>query len=116
MAQEEMEVDLQAEAGSSAENLNTLPTEPSGHAVLSSHALVLSEGGDSAAALPADDTVVIPNAGAEEAAAEPDSQLSPVTAPSVFQRLQGEQVTHPWARRGRSQQRVGGSQRTISAR
>ncbi|XP_057271180.1 E3 ubiquitin-protein ligase RFWD3 isoform X2 [Pezoporus wallicus] len=115
MAQEEMEVDLQAEAGSSTENSNTLSTEPTGHAVLSSQALALSEG-DSAAALLADDTVVTPNAGTEEAAAEPDPQLCPVTAPSVLQRLQGVQVMHLWVRRGRSHQQLGGSQRTISAR
>lgn len=116
MAQEEMDVDLQAEADSSAENPNTLSTELSSHAVLSSQAPALSEGGDSVAALPADDTVVTPNAGTEEAVAEPDPQLRPVAAPSVLQRLQGAQVMHLWVRRGRSHQRVGGSQRTISAR
>ncbi|NXK78400.1 RFWD3 ligase, partial [Amazona guildingii] len=116
MAQEEMEVDLQAEAGSSAENPNTLSTEPSGDTVQSSQVPGLNEGGDNAAVLPADDTVVIPNAGTEEAAAEPDPQLCPVVAPSVLQRLQRAQVMHLWVRRGRSQQRVGGSQRTVSTR
>ncbi|KAM4638608.1 E3 ubiquitin-protein ligase RFWD3 isoform 2-T3 [Amazona ochrocephala] len=116
MAQEEMEVDLQAEAGSSTENPNTLSTEPSGHTVQSSQVPGLNEGGDSAAVLPADDTVVIPNAGTEEAAAEPDPQLCPVMAPSVLQRLQRAQVMHLWVRRGRSQQRVGGSQRPVSTR
>ncbi|XP_005152317.1 E3 ubiquitin-protein ligase RFWD3 [Melopsittacus undulatus] len=116
MAQEEMEVDLHAEAASSEENPNTLSTEPSRHVVLSSQAPIPSEGGDSAAALPANDTVVTPNAGTEEAAAEPDLQLHPVMAPSVLQRLQGAPVMHLWVRRGRSHQRVGDSQRTICAR
>ncbi|XP_061231833.1 E3 ubiquitin-protein ligase RFWD3 [Neopsephotus bourkii] len=115
MAQEEMELDLQAEAGSSTENSNTPSTEPSGHAVLSSQALALSEG-DNAAALAADDTVVTLNAGTEEGAAEPGLPLCPITAPGVFRRLQGVQVMHLWVRRGRSQQRSGDSHRTISAR
>ncbi|NXT63875.1 RFWD3 ligase, partial [Chaetops frenatus] len=129
MAQEEMEVDLQPVAGYSVETLGTPGPEPSGHAALSSHIPVLGEGGGSAAALPADDAVVTPNAGSptREAAAEPDPQPSPAVTPSGQQRLQGAfdlyqplpvpQLTqHPQARRARRQQRVGGSQRTISAR
>ncbi|NXN75731.1 RFWD3 ligase, partial [Himantopus himantopus] len=126
MAQEEMEVDLQPVAGYSVENLRTLPTEPSGHAALSSHAPVLSEGGGSIIVLPADDAVVIPNAGTtREVAAEPDPQLSSASAVNGLQRLQGafdpyrlrSQVTQrPPVRRARRQQRIGGSQRTVSAR
>ncbi|NWR84518.1 RFWD3 ligase, partial [Furnarius figulus] len=125
MAQEEMEVDLQAVTGYSEENLGTLPTEPSGHAMLPSHAPVLGEGGGSAAVLPADDAVVTPNPGTREAAAAPDPPLSP--ALRGLQRLQGTfdpnqplpvpQLTQrPQGRRARRQQRVGVSQRTISAR
>ncbi|NXA17669.1 RFWD3 ligase, partial [Ibidorhyncha struthersii] len=128
MAQEEMEVDLQPVAGYSVENLRTLPTEPSGHAALSSHAPVLGEGGGSVTVLPADDAVVIPNAGTtREVAAEPDPQLSSASALNRLQRLQGAfdphrplpvpQVTQrPPVRRARRQQRIGGSQRTVSAR
>ncbi|KAM9288817.1 E3 ubiquitin-protein ligase RFWD3 [Morus bassanus] len=127
MAQEEMEVDLQPVAGYSVENLGTFPTEPSGHAVLSSHAPVLSEGGGSVTVLPADDAVVIPNAGTREAAAEPDPQSSPTSALHGLQRLQGAfdpyrllpvpQVTQrPRVTRARRQQRIGGSQRTVSTR
>ncbi|XP_027502496.1 E3 ubiquitin-protein ligase RFWD3 [Corapipo altera] len=126
MAQEEMEVDLQIVAGYPVENLRTLPTEPSGHAGLSSHAPVLGDGGGSAAVLPADDAVVTPNPGTtREAAAEPDPPLSP--ALRGLQRLQGTldpnqplalpQLTQrPQAGRARRQHRVGGSQRTVSAR
>ncbi|NWT08907.1 RFWD3 ligase, partial [Vireo altiloquus] len=128
MAQEEMEVDLQPVAGYSVETLRTLAPEPSGHAVLSSHVPILSEGGGSTAALPADDAVVTPSAGTtSEAAAEPDPPPSPAMAPSGLQRLQGAfdlyqplpvpQLTQrPQVRRARRQQRVGGSQRTTSAR
>ncbi|NXB13902.1 RFWD3 ligase, partial [Rhagologus leucostigma] len=128
MAQEEMEVDLQPVAGYSVESLQTLAPEPSGHAALSSHVPLLGEGGGSAAALPADDAVVTPSAGTtREAAAEPDPPPSPATAPSGLQRLQGAfdlyqplpvpQLTQrPQLRRARRQQRVGGSQRTISTR
>ncbi|NXW24952.1 RFWD3 ligase, partial [Circaetus pectoralis] len=128
MAQEEMEVDLQPVAGYSVENLRTLPTEPSGHTALLSRAPVLDEGGGSVTVLPADDAVVIPNAGTtREAAAEPDPQLGPAVALNGLQRLQGAldpyrpfhmpQVTQRLrVRRGRRQQRIGGSQRTISAR
>ncbi|NWW05305.1 RFWD3 ligase, partial [Oreocharis arfaki] len=128
MAQEEMEVDLQPVAGYSVETLQTLAPEPSGHAALSSHVPMLSEGGGGAAALPAGDAVVTPSAGTtREAAAEPDPPPSPATAPSGLQRLQGAfdlyqplpvpQLTQqPQVRRARRQQRVGGSQRTISTR
>ncbi|NXE13711.1 RFWD3 ligase, partial [Lophotis ruficrista] len=128
MAQEEMEVDLQPVAGYSVENLRTFPTEPSGHAALSSGAPVLGEGGGSITDLPADDAVVTPNAAAtREAAAEPDAQFSPASALNGLQRLQGPfdpnrplpvtQVTQrPRVRRARRQQRIGGSQRTVSAR
>ncbi|XP_074957873.1 E3 ubiquitin-protein ligase RFWD3 isoform X2 [Phalacrocorax aristotelis] len=127
MAQEEMEVDLQQAAGYSVENLRTFFTEPSGYAVLSSHASVLSEG-DSITVLPADDAVVIPNADTtREAAAEPEPQLSPALALNRLQRLQGvfdpyrplpvPQVTQRLrVTRARRQQRIGGSQRTVSAR
>ncbi|XP_014736316.1 PREDICTED: E3 ubiquitin-protein ligase RFWD3 [Sturnus vulgaris] len=126
MAQEEMEVDLQPVAGYSVETLQTLAPEPSGHTVLS-HIPVLGEGGGNAAALPADDAAVTPNAGTtREAAAEPDLHMNPATAPSGLQRLQGAldlyqqpvpQLTQrPQVRRARRQQRIGGSQRTISAR
>ncbi|NWV83922.1 RFWD3 ligase, partial [Dasyornis broadbenti] len=128
MAQEEMEVDLQPVPGYPVENLQTLPLEPSGHAALSSHIPMLGEGGGSTAALPADDAVVTPNAGTtRETAAEPDSPPGPAMAPSGLQRLQGTfdpyqplpvpQLTqHPQVRRALRQQRIGGSQRTISAR
>ncbi|NWY29671.1 RFWD3 ligase, partial [Pheucticus melanocephalus] len=127
MAQEEMEVDLHPVAGYSVEALQTLAPEPSGHAALSSHIAVLGEGGGSAAALPADDAVGSPSAGAGEAAAEPELQTGPAVAPSGQQRLQGPLEQHqplpvpqltqrPPARRARRQQRLGGSQRTISAR
>ncbi|XP_062355949.1 E3 ubiquitin-protein ligase RFWD3 [Cinclus cinclus] len=128
MAQEEMEVDLHPVAGYSVETLQTLAPEPSGHTALS-HIPVLGEGGgDSTAALPADrDAVVTPNAGITgEAAAEPELQMNPATAPSGLQRLQEAldlyqqpvpQLTQrPQVRRARRQQRIGGSQRTISAR
>ncbi|KAM6381066.1 E3 ubiquitin-protein ligase RFWD3 isoform 1-T1 [Pluvialis apricaria] len=128
MAQEEMEVDLQPVAGYSVENLRTLPTEPSGHAALSSPAPVLGEGGGSVTVLPADDAVVIPNAGTtREAAAEPDPQLSSASAINGLQRLQGafdlyRPLPVPWVtqrprvRTARRQQRISGSRRTASAR
>uniref|UniRef100_A0A8C8E550 RING-type E3 ubiquitin transferase n=1 Tax=Otus sunia TaxID=257818 RepID=A0A8C8E550_9STRI len=125
MAQEEMEVDLQPVAGYSVENLRTLPTEPSGHAALSSHAAVLGEGGGNLTVLPAADALGIINAGTREAAAEPDPQVGPAVALNGLQRLQGAldpnrpvpQVTQrPRVRRARRQQRLGGSQRTVSAR
>ncbi|NWS79820.1 RFWD3 ligase, partial [Toxostoma redivivum] len=126
MAQEEMEVDLQPVAGYSVETLRTLAPEPSGHTVIS-HIPVLGEGGGNAAALPADNAVVTPNAGTTRgAAAEPDLQVNPATAPDGLQRLQEAldlyqqsvpQLTQrPQVRRARRQQRIGGSQRTISAR
>ncbi|RLW01320.1 hypothetical protein DV515_00008190 [Chloebia gouldiae] len=127
MAQEEMEVDLQPVAGHSLETLQTLAPEPSGRTALSSHIPVLEEGGGSSAALPAEDAVVTASAGAREAAAEPDLQTGPATAPSGLQRLQGaldqyQALPVPQlaqrlpVRRARRQQRIGGSQRTISAR
>ncbi|XP_072729091.1 E3 ubiquitin-protein ligase RFWD3 isoform X4 [Ciconia boyciana] len=126
MAQEEMEVDLQPVASYSVENFRTLLTEPSGHAALSSHARVPSEGGGSVTVLPDDDAVVIPNAGTTRtAAAEPDPQLNPASALDRLQRLQGvfdpyqpvPQVTQRLGvRRARRQRRIGGSQRTVSAR
>ncbi|NXV86056.1 RFWD3 ligase, partial [Calonectris borealis] len=128
MAHEEMEVDLQPVAGYSVGNLRTLPMDPSGHAALSSHAPVLSEGGGSVTVLPADDTVVILNAATtREGAAEPDPQLSPASALDRLQRLQGaldpyrplpvpQVVQRPRVRIARRQQRIGGSQRTVSAR
>ncbi|NXT36129.1 RFWD3 ligase, partial [Pelecanoides urinatrix] len=128
MAHEEMEVDLQPVAGYSVENLRTLPTEPSGHAALSSRAPVLGEGGGGVTALPADDAVVIPNAATtRESAAEPDPQLSPALALDRLQRLHGaldpyrplpvpQVVQRPRVRVARRQQRIGGSQRTVSAR
>ncbi|NXG22677.1 RFWD3 ligase, partial [Grallaria varia] len=126
MAQEEMEVDLQTVPGYPVENLGTLPMEPFAHAVLSSQAPMLSEGGGSAAVPPADDAVVTPNPGTtREAAAEPDPPLSP--ALRGLQRPQGTfdpnqplpvpQLTQrPQVRGARRQRRIGGSQRTISAR
>ncbi|XP_009881459.1 PREDICTED: E3 ubiquitin-protein ligase RFWD3 [Charadrius vociferus] len=84
MAQEEMEVDLQPVAGYSVENLRTLPTEPSGHTVLSSTA---------------------PVPGGLQGASDP---YRPLPVPQVTQR--------PRVRRARRQQRIGGSQRTVSAR
>ncbi|NWU64189.1 RFWD3 ligase, partial [Pterocles burchelli] len=128
MAQEEMEVDLQPVAGYSVENVGTLPTEPSGHAALLSHAPELSEGGGNVTVLPADDAVVIPNAGTtREAVPEPDPQLSPISDLSRLRRLQGvfdpyrplpvpQVPQRPRVRRTRRQQRIGGSQRTVSAR
>ncbi|XP_071423308.1 E3 ubiquitin-protein ligase RFWD3 isoform X1 [Pithys albifrons albifrons] len=128
MAQEEMEVDLQAVAGYPVENLGALPAEPSGHAMMSSQAPVLGEGGGSAAVLPADDAVVTPNPGTtREAAAEPDPP--PSAALRELQRRQGTldpnqplpvpQLTQrPQVRRARARRRqgTGGSQRTISTR
>lgn len=120
MAQEEMEIDLQPVAGYSVENLGTLPTEPSIHA-----APALGEGGGSVTVPPADDAVVTPNADAtREAAAEPDLQSGPVSALNGLQRLQGafdlrslpQAMQQPRMRRARRQQRIGVSQRTISAR
>ncbi|NWR43412.1 RFWD3 ligase, partial [Regulus satrapa] len=142
MAQEEMEVDLQPAAGYSLETLQALALEPSGASALSPPVAVLGEGGGSpaalpapralgegggsAAALPAPRALVTPDAAAtREAAAEPDLQSGPATVPGALQRLQGAfdlyqplpQLTQrPQARRARRQQRVGGSQRTISAR
>ncbi|XP_010138793.1 PREDICTED: E3 ubiquitin-protein ligase RFWD3 [Buceros rhinoceros silvestris] len=123
MAQEEMEVDLQLVAGFSVENVRTLPAEPSGP-----RPPALSEGGGSAAVLPADDAAATPSAGpTREAAAEPDLQLGPAAALNRLQRLQGafdsywplpapQIAQHPRVRRARRQQRVGGSQRTASTR
>ncbi|XP_042653457.1 E3 ubiquitin-protein ligase RFWD3 isoform X2 [Tyto alba] len=125
MAQEEMEVDLQPVSGYSVENLGMLPTEPSGPAALSSRAPVLGEGGGNVTVLPADDAVVILNADTQEAAAEPDLQLGPSVALNGLQRLQGAsdpyqplpQLTQrPRVRNARRQRRIGGSQRTVSAR
>ncbi|NXW57978.1 RFWD3 ligase, partial [Eurystomus gularis] len=128
MAQEEMEVDLQPVAGPAVENPRTLPPEPSGHTALASSAPALGEGGGSSSVVvvPADDTVVTPSAGmAGEAASEPDQQLGPAVALNGLQRLQGAfdlfrpvpQVTQrPPTRRARRQRRIGGSQRTVSAR
>ncbi|NXK21690.1 RFWD3 ligase, partial [Arenaria interpres] len=129
MAQEEMEVDLQPVIAYPVEDLRTLPTEPSGHAALSSGAPALGEGGGgSVTVLPADDAVVTPNAGTRrEAAAEPDPQPSPASALNGLQRLQGPLDPHrplpvppvtqrPRVSRARRQQRIGGSQRTVSAR
>ncbi|XP_009579415.1 PREDICTED: E3 ubiquitin-protein ligase RFWD3 [Fulmarus glacialis] len=128
MAHEEMEVDLQPVAGYSVGNFRTLATEPSGHTALSSHAPALSEGGGSVTVLPAADAVVISNAATtREAAAEPDPQLSPASALDRLQRLQGaldpyrplpvpQVVQRPRVRIARRQQRIGGSQRTVSAR
>ncbi|NXH22213.1 RFWD3 ligase, partial [Bucco capensis] len=124
MAQEEMEVDLQpAAAGYAVENVRTLPPEPSGQAALSSHAPALGEGGGSAVVLPADDAVVTPSAGpGREAAAEADPRLAPA---AMLQRLPGpfdpyrpvpQVPQRPRVRRARRQQRIGGSQRTVSAR
>ncbi|NXD39093.1 RFWD3 ligase, partial [Copsychus sechellarum] len=126
MAQEEMEVDLQPVAGYSVETLQTRAPEPSGHTELS-HIPVLGEGGDSSAALPADAAAVTPSAGTtREAAAEPELQVNPATAPDGLQRLQEaldlyqqsvpRLIQRPPVRRARRQQRIGGSQRTISAR
>ncbi|XP_014110899.1 PREDICTED: E3 ubiquitin-protein ligase RFWD3 isoform X2 [Pseudopodoces humilis] len=127
MAQEEMEVDLHPVAGYSVETLQTHAPEPSGHPVLSSLIPVLGEGGGSAAAFPADDAVVTPDAGTREAAPDPVLQTGPATARSGLERLQGAfdlyqplpvpQLTQrPQVRRARRQQRIGGSQRTISTR
>ncbi|NXI34956.1 RFWD3 ligase, partial [Galbula dea] len=126
MAQEEMEVDLQTPADYAGENVGTLPPEPSGQAELSSHAPALGEGGSSVAVLPADDAVVTLSAGTRrEEAAEPDPRPAPAAALNGLQRLQGAldpyrpvpQVTQrPRVRRARRQQRIGGSQRTVSAR
>ncbi|XP_050167424.1 E3 ubiquitin-protein ligase RFWD3 isoform X1 [Myiozetetes cayanensis] len=125
MAQEEMEVDLQVVAVYPEGNLRPGSPEPSGRAVLPSHAAVLAEGGGSAPLLPAEDAAVTPNPGTtREAAAEP---VPPSAALGRPQRLQGTvdltqpmpvlQLTQrPQARRAPRQQRAGGSQRTVSAR
>ncbi|NXU54882.1 RFWD3 ligase, partial [Turnix velox] len=123
MAQEEMEVDLQPVAAYSVENLTSLPSELSSHTAVSSLAPVLGEGGGNIPVPPADDAVVTLNAATTiEAAAEPDPPPSP--APNGLQRLQGAPDLHqplpvprrPPARRARRQPRIGGSQRTVSAR
>ncbi|XP_040471103.1 E3 ubiquitin-protein ligase RFWD3 isoform X1 [Falco naumanni] len=122
MAQEEMQVDLQPVAGYPVENLRTLPTEPSAPAAPSSSAPVLGEGGGSATVLPADDAVVTPNGGTRAAAAEPDPQPSPPRGRlrrqlGVFDLHELLWVPqHPRVRRVNRQQRIGGSQRTVSAR
>ncbi|NXN06450.1 RFWD3 ligase, partial [Indicator maculatus] len=126
MAQEEMEVDLQPVAGYSTETLGRLSPERSGLALLSSHGPALGDGGGgSLAVLPADDAVVTPSAGASgEAAAGPASQPAPAALHGL-QRLQGaldpprplpQATQRPRVRRARGQQRVGGSQRTVSTR
>ncbi|NXP60330.1 RFWD3 ligase, partial [Chloropsis cyanopogon] len=127
MAQEEMEVDLQPVAGYSVETLGTLAPEPSAHTELPSHVAVLGGGGGGAAALPADAAAVAPSAGTGEAAAEPDLQAGPATAPRGLQGLPGALDPHqavpvpqltqrPQGRRARRQQRAAASQRTVSSR
>ncbi|XP_075289950.1 E3 ubiquitin-protein ligase RFWD3 isoform X2 [Opisthocomus hoazin] len=125
MAQEEMETDLQPVAGDSVESPGTLPAAPAGHAALSSGAPALGEGAGSVTALPADDAAVIPNAAtAREAAPGPNPRSSPTSALNGLQRLQGASdpyqplpaLQRPRVRRARRQQRIGGSQRTVSAR
>ncbi|XP_039577415.1 E3 ubiquitin-protein ligase RFWD3 [Passer montanus] len=119
MAQEEMEVDLQPVAGYSVETLQTFSPEPSGPTALSSHIPVPGEGGGSAAALPADHGT--PGAAAGGAAAEPDLHTSPARARRGLQGLRGaleqqQALPLPQPRRARRQHRLGGSQRTPSAR
>ncbi|XP_055674657.1 E3 ubiquitin-protein ligase RFWD3 isoform X1 [Falco peregrinus] len=124
MAQEEMQVDLQPVAGYPVENLRTLPTEPSAPAAPSSSAPVLGEGGGSSTVLPADDAVVTANGGTRAAAAEPDPQPSPAAPRGRLRRQLGVfdlhellwVPQHPRVRRVNRQQRIGGSQRTVSAR
>ncbi|NWZ23266.1 RFWD3 ligase, partial [Asarcornis scutulata] len=119
MAQEEMEVDLQPVADDPAENHGTLPPEPSGHTVVLS-----SEGGGvTIISDDEDETVGASSAGTGQAAARPDHPANP----SGLQRFPGlldqlplvpgsQAVARPRVRRARRQQRIGGSQRTVSAR
>ncbi|NXI71648.1 RFWD3 ligase, partial [Anseranas semipalmata] len=128
MAQEEMEVDLQPVASYSIEHHRTLPTEPSAHTALSSHAPVLSDEGGSITVVSDDEVVSVSNADTtREAAADPDRQADPAPALNGLQRFPGTFDQHqllpgpqgtqrPRVRRARRQQRIGGSQRTVSAR
>lgn len=129
MAQEEMEVDLQPVVNYSLENQGMLPAEPAAHTALSSQAPVLSSGGSSTIVLSDDEEVVtVSTADAtREAAADPDQQANPPSALIGLLRLQGASDPHqllpgpqvaqrPRVRRARRQPRVGGSQRTVSAR
>ncbi|OXB74076.1 UNVERIFIED_CONTAM: hypothetical protein H355_003139 [Colinus virginianus] len=121
MAQEEMEVDLQPVVNYSLENQGTLPAQPS-------QAPVLGSGGAGTVVLSDDEAVTTSTADATRvAAARPDQQANASSALIGLLRLQGvsdpqqllpgPQVTQrPRVRRARRQQRVGGSQRTVSAR
>lgn len=117
MAQEEMEVDLQPVADYPAESHRMLPPEPSGHAT------VLSSEGGSVTVISDDEAVGTSSAGTGQAAAGPDHPAHPSGLqrfPGVFDQLllvPGPQAaTQPRVRRARRQQRIGGSQRTVSAR
>ncbi|OXB54284.1 hypothetical protein ASZ78_002911 [Callipepla squamata] len=128
MAQEEMEVDLQPVVNYSLENQGTLPAEPAAHTALPSQAPVLGSGGAGTVVLSDDEAVTTSTADATRvAAADPDQQANPSSALIGLLRLQGAsdqqqllpgpQVTQrPRVRRARRQPRVGGSQRTVSAR
>ncbi|XP_065589538.1 E3 ubiquitin-protein ligase RFWD3 [Cyrtonyx montezumae] len=128
MAQEEMEVDLQPVVNYSLENQGTLSAEPAAHTALSSQAPVLSSGGAGALVLSDDEAVTTSTVDAtREAAAAPDQQANPSSALVGLLRLQGASDQHqplpgpqvtqrPRVRRARRQPRVGGSQRTGSAR
>lgn len=114
-----MEVDLQPVADDPAENHRTLPPEPSGHTVVLS-----SEGGGvTIISDDEDEAVGTSSAGTGQAAAGPNHPVNP----SGLQRFPGlldqlplvpgpQAVARPRVRRARRQQRIGGSQRTVSAR
>ncbi|XP_025963179.2 E3 ubiquitin-protein ligase RFWD3 [Dromaius novaehollandiae] len=125
MAQEEMEVDLQPVASYHVENHRTLLSEHADHRVL--HAPALREEGDDVTVLPADGAVVVSNADTTRTAADPDQQSGSASALQGLQRLRGafdqqqllpvpQIMQRPRMRRARRQQRIGGSQRTVSAR
>ncbi|NWX92186.1 RFWD3 ligase, partial [Nothoprocta pentlandii] len=128
MAQEEMEVDLQPVAGVPGQDHGTLVSEHSDPG--EPRAPALGGQGSDAAVLPADGALVASDAAAAETAANPQEQPPSASALRGLQRLwaafeqqqqqqllPGPQGTQrPRVRRARGQQRVGGSQRTVSTR
>ncbi|NXD15463.1 RFWD3 ligase, partial [Nothocercus nigrocapillus] len=125
MAQEEMEVDLQPVAGHAREDHGTLLSPPSDPG--EPRAPALGGEGSNAAVLPADGAVVASDAATTGTAANPEEQPPSASALHGLQRLRAAFEQHqllpvpqgtqgPRVRRARRQQRVGGSQRTVSTR
>ncbi|XP_062442354.1 E3 ubiquitin-protein ligase RFWD3 [Rhea pennata] len=125
MAQEEMEVDLQPVVSYHVENHRALLSEQSDDRV--PHTPALSEGGDAITVLPADGAVVVSNADTTRTTASPDQQSGSASSLRGPQRLREAfdqhqllpvlQITQrPRVRRAGRQQRIGGSQRTVSTR